>query len=138
MWQPLHDRLSSLYLTLTLWQNSPLGKRLLLILGILLGTLLLVYLFVRIILGKRSVQDAPLRAGPVARGMDSEFFKVLTELESAPPPTGDAWMQTYTNAQVLHHAYRFDPEGLPPEQRESLKTHSLRCLDYLKESAAAK
>ncbi|MGH7347767.1 MAG: transglutaminase-like domain-containing protein, partial [Candidatus Rokuibacteriota bacterium] len=76
------------------------------------------------------------RPGPaVARpGEDSEFYRIAERLQTAglgrqaaEPPT--TWIERIHAPDLapilnLHYRYRFDPAGLSPSERESLKAHA--------------
>lgn len=132
-WQPLRDTFSRLFVAITLWQASPNGRLVTILAASLLGILLCVFLFVRIILGRRSTSGNESTQQPDWPGQDSEFFAVLAEVDRSSPPDSEDWLESFDEGLRLHQAYRFDPKGLAPKLRNRLRDVSTHCVRQLKE-----
>jgi hypothetical protein len=130
------------------WGQTSLRQYVLWFLGLIMAVLA-----VQILLRQPWKQSHQGRAQPAARiawpGLDSEFYLVLERLGAAAPrQSGEAlaaWMARLERdglpaGQVepvrsmlhLHYRYRFDPQGITPQERAALRQHAQRFLVSLK------
>ncbi|MEO0373507.1 MAG: transglutaminase-like domain-containing protein [Cyanobacteria bacterium P01_A01_bin.17] len=119
--------------------------------------LFLFWKWVRKLLGLRSqrpeVQASAPAAPSVRVGIDSEFYQVeqrLNELnlQRTPSESLQQWikrlqvhltaqqLETLRQIKKLHYRYRFDPQGIEPTDRETLRSLSYLLLEQLKREFA--
>jgi protein-glutamine gamma-glutamyltransferase len=150
-WEPVYDRLSALWLTFSQWRQGESSWRAYIFAA---GIALLSFMGWRELRGGRwrraqrpGTQTAAAFAGP---GLDSDFYRVLKVLErrmtprlpSTPlrpwlhslPLPDQAGRDRLLGMLELHYRLRFDPDGLPAQERAALKADSERWLS----SAAAR
>lgn len=157
--RPLDDLWSWLTFGFSRWRWGERDDRLTTSVGWLLVPLLAI-LGWRLYVRRRvsTPPPAPPRRVAPPRGADSEFYLVERRLqaltfERAPGEPLSAWLRRIEAAHVpglamapvaamltLHYRYRFDPDGLPEEERRTLASsarHWLDRSDVRLESAAA-
>jgi len=119
---------------------------------ILIGvTPILLVLLYQILFRRRNRKSAKAgdRSSEAWPGLDSELYQIETRLKKrgwirAPGEPLAAWLQKVVQEggledwrqpleQIirLHYRYRFDPEGLTPEERVTLRDQATRCVKQL-------
>jgi hypothetical protein len=113
----------------------------------------LLFLLYQIVFRRRKRRSdragAGLAAGVAWPGLDSEFYRIEQKLaalgfERRPGEAAAHWLERASEGGVpshlraglrglltLHYRYRFDPQGLPPDSRESLRSQARACLEKL-------
>jgi hypothetical protein len=143
-WEPAYDVVSNLYFQFSKWRWSKTSfaryTSWLLI-------PLIFYLVIRIILNQRRQRREENAAGlqpPGWPGLDSELYLINRRLEPVhlarlPNEPLHSWQQRLEQAFpdserlrrifYLHRSLRFDPHGLPPAERETLRAEAQHWLD---------
>ena len=130
LWRAVKDRFDRVTMAISLWRNSPAGQRVITVFVWSSGALLILYLVLRMLIGKRRRKRGrnPARVWP---GQDSEFLPVLAALDGRSEPDAPEWREAYERGARLHARYRFDPQGLDAEERARLQADAATCLDGL-------
>jgi len=137
-WEPIYDRLSGLWHTFTRWRQSDTPWRLYLFVA---AIAVLIFMAFRELRGSRWRRVARAQRRHTANrndpGLDSEFYAVEAELarQHTPRPVAEpigAWLRRLRLTEdeaagplrrlaALHYRLRFDPAGLPAEERSELR-----------------
>lgn len=140
----LGDWFHAKLLRFQLWQDSEAGQRVLSRIGWVGIPLVLFYVLVRMLRGKRRKMLVETSVyAPHRLGLDSEWFAVeaaLTERAEQAEREGDGVplepLETLTSAlaegRALHQRLRFDPAGLAAAERERLRALGQRCLEVVR------
>ena len=152
VWEPVYDRLSALWLAFTEWRQGESSWRIYVFAA---GVIFLSFMGWRELRGGRWHRArhprAQAAAGFARPGLDSDFYRVLKVLErqmttrspatplrtwlhGLPLPAG-AGRDRLLGMLELHYRFRFDPGGLPPDERAALKAGSEQWLSSSARSA---
>ena len=137
-WEGISDLFSEVWFRFSVWRQTG-GNWQLVVFAV--AALVLSWLAWRQLRGSRWRRSRPPTherpAGPPPPGLDSEVFELIRHWERRldprqPPETLVAWIRrlgllermdgaALTEAVRLHQRLRFDPRGLPPDERERLR-----------------
>lgn len=152
--QPIADFFSRLWYEFSKWRYGAANFRIYVLIGLAIAVVLL---GLQIIFQRRRKKNAaPAALGPGREwpGGDSEFYRIerylaeagwerlstetprqwrgrLLQLAKDAPAGGfaPASIETLDPILLLHYRLRFDPQGLPPEDRQTLRDQSLVWLE---------